>query len=85
MATRKKQQVKRHPTDLALFCKRESNGRFVEVLSDNEIDLARQLYEEYPLGHPKHIGIRKLAKKFEVSRQAMNNYVHYRKRVERLT
>lgn len=26
--------------------------------------LIRELHEEYPLGHPKHIGYRKLAEKF---------------------
>lgn len=36
--------------------------------TDHEIDLMRQMYEEYPVGHKKHVGFRKLAAVWECSK-----------------
>ena len=44
---------------------RRSGENHPRALStEEEVCLIRELYEEYPLGHPKHIGYRKLAVKF---------------------
>jgi len=53
-------------------------------LSDHEVDLIRELHEEYPPGHPAHLGYRKLAVRFGVSRNAISNYCRYLKRVSHL-
>ena len=47
------------------------NRRFGEnhpgaVISDADVDLMRELHEEYPRGHPKHMGYRKLKEKFNL-------------------
>lgn len=44
----------------------------------------RVMHEEYPKGHPQHLGHRKLARIFGCSRAAASNYCHYRKRVKGL-
>ena len=50
-------------------------------LTDAEVELIRQLHEEYPRGHPEHLGYRRLAVKFGVSRNAISNYCRYLKRI----
>lgn len=48
----------------------EDHGR--AVLTDHEVELMRAIHEEYPVGHPQHVGYTRLARMFEVSRtQAM--------------
>lgn len=80
MSTRKKLQL----------VKFSENGRRIgetapgAVLTDNEVELMRQMHEEYPRGHPQHLGHRKLAKIFGVSRTSASNYCHYRKRASHL-
>lgn len=49
-------------------------------LTDHEIELMRTMYEEFPAGHPKHIGQRKLAAIFCCSRAYAQNVVLYRRR-----
>ena len=50
------------------------------VGSDHDVELMRTMYEEFPRGHAKHLGNRKLAKIFGVSRTTASNWCHYRKR-----
>lgn len=54
------------------------------VLTDHEVELMREMHEEYPRGHPGHVGHRKLAKIFGVSRTTASNICHYRKRASHL-
>ena len=59
---------------------RAKNGRFKEKLTDCDIEIARQMFEEFPRGHPQHKGYKQLARIFECSTTAMQNYLTYRKR-----
>ena len=54
------------------------------VLSDHEVELMRTLYEEYPRGHTKHLGYRRLAEKFGVSRSTAEKICRYIKRARLL-
>lgn len=49
-------------------------------LTDHEVELARALHEEHPRSHPQHLGWRRLAKKFGVSRSTMKQYLTYARR-----
>ncbi len=53
-------------------------------LTDHEVELMRVMYEEYPLGHPKHIGLRKLSAIFNKPRSTVQDIVGYRRRVKGL-
>lgn len=53
-------------------------------LTDHEVELMREMHEEHPRGHPEHVGHRKLAKMFGVSRTTASNICHYRKRASHL-
>jgi len=44
----------------------------------------RIMHEEFPRGHPQHLGHRRLAKIFDVSRTTASNVCHYRKRIGNL-
>lgn len=80
MVNRKKLQV----------VKVSENGRRIgesapgAVLTDHEVELMREMHEEHPRGHPEHVGHRKLAKIFGVSRTTASNICHYRKRASHL-
>jgi hypothetical protein len=54
------------------------------VLSDHDVELMRIMHEEFPRGHPQHMGHRRLAQVFGVSRTTASNICHYRKRVGNL-
>lgn len=72
----KKQLVKKNE-----FGRRVGETAPGAVLSDHEVGLMRTMHEEYPLGHAKHLGHRRLAKMFGVSRTTASNICHYRKRI----
>ena len=50
------------------------------ALSDHEIELMRQLYEEYPVGDSRHLGYRRLAKKFGVAKTTVRQFCNYKRR-----
>lgn len=54
-------------------------------LTDAEIELMRQLYEEYPRGHPKHWSMGQLAVKFRCHKQTVAKIVTYQRRIEATT
>jgi hypothetical protein len=45
--------------------------------TDHDAELIRQMYEEIPPGMPGHMGCRRLAEKFELSRSAVRKIVRY--------
>lgn len=49
-------------------------------LTDRDVDLMRQLHEEYPPGHPQHVGYRQLGRMFEISRYTARNICKHRRR-----
>lgn len=51
------------------------------ALSDHDVELMRVMHEEYPRGHPEHIGYRKLCKIFGTSYTYTANICRYRRRV----
>ncbi len=50
------------------------------VLTNREVDMMRQLHEQYPQGHPEYFGYRKLCKMFEVSKTTVRRICNYRMR-----
>ena len=50
-------------------------------LTDHEVELMRVMHEEFPLGHPAHVGYRKLTAIFGCSYTTTANICRYRKRV----
>lgn len=50
------------------------------MLSDHEIELMRQLHEEYAVGDPRHLGYRRLAKKFNVAKTTVRAICNYKVR-----
>ena len=55
------------------------------VLDDVEIDHMRERHEEYPPGHPLHMGYRKLAKLFGVSKTAARKICTYAIRAQTIS
>ena len=53
-------------------------------LTDHEVELMRTMHEEFPAGHPKHVGYRKLAAIFNTPRPTVQTYCNYRRRAGRL-
>lgn len=53
-------------------------------LSDHEVELMRVMFEEFPRGHPGHVGYRKLTAIFGCSYTTTANICRYRKRVKGL-
>jgi len=49
-------------------------------LTDHEVELMRELHEEHPVGHPQHLGYRRLAKMFGVSKTTVRHICVYRER-----
>lgn len=47
-------------------------------LTEREVELMRQMHEEYEVGHPKHWGYRRLAKKFGVGRTTVRTICNYK-------
>jgi len=50
------------------------------VLSDHEIELMRQLHEEYAVGDSRHLGYRRLAKLFGVAKTTVRHFCNYERR-----
>ncbi len=46
-------------------------------LSDHEVELMRELYEEYPVGHPNHVGYRKLSAMFDCTKTLARKICNY--------
>lgn len=51
-------------------------------LANHEIELIVKLYEEHPVGDPRHMGYRQLARKFEVHRQTIAKIVRAERRCQ---
>ena len=49
-------------------------------LTNNEIKLMRQMHEEFPAGHAKHLGYKRLAQIFECHTTTAQNICTYRAR-----
>lgn len=49
-------------------------------LSDHEIELMRQIHEEFPVGDPRHVGYRRLAKMFNVAKTTVRQFCNYSRR-----
>lgn len=47
------------------------------TLSDHEIELMRRMHEEFPVGHPEHVGYRRLATKFDCTKTAVRKICNY--------
>lgn len=56
-------------------CKKNNNR-----LTDHEVDLVRQMHEEFPPQSPGHLGYRRLAAMWGVSRYTIRNLCLYRRR-----
>jgi hypothetical protein len=46
-------------------------------LTEREVELMRQMHEEFPIGHPKHWGYRRLAQNFDVAKTTVRRVVNY--------
>lgn len=55
------------------------------TLTDHECDLMRSMHEEYEVGHPKHLGYRRLAKMFGVGRTTVRQICNYEYRTQQPT
>lgn len=51
-------------------------------LSDRDVELMRTLHEAFPVGHPEHVGYRRLAAKFECSREQCRDICNYKFRAQ---
>lgn len=76
--TRKKMRVVKHHYEGHKHTHGEAHPK--AMLSDHEIELMRQLHEEYPVGHPKHLGYRRLAKVFDVAKTTVRHICNYEAR-----
>lgn len=76
--TRKIMRVVKHHHEGHKHTRGEAHPKV--TLSDHEIELMRQLHEEYPTGHPKHLGYRRLAKKFNVAKTTVRAICNYKVR-----
>jgi len=47
-------------------------------LSERDVELMRQMFEEYPIGHQKHLGYRRLARIFGVAKTTVRQAVNYK-------
>ncbi len=75
--TRKKAHVVIHRTGHY----RTGEAQIGVVLTDHEVELMREMHEEYPVGHPKHLGYRRLAKIFKVAKITVRRICNYQKRI----
>lgn len=69
------QQVTSRPSG-----RRKGEHHHKAKLTNHEVELMRRLHEEHPVGHPDHMGCRKLAKMFEVSVRQVWRVCTYRNR-----
>lgn len=51
------------------------------VLTDSDVQRLRELHNEFPPGHPNHLGYRRLAKIFEVPRETVRRLAKGQHRV----
>lgn len=58
----------------------EDHGR--ARLTDHEVELMRRMHEEYPVGHPLHVGCRVLAAKFGVTKTLARKICAYKVRAQ---
>lgn len=47
------------------------------VLTDDDVERMRRMHEEWPVGDPRHVGYKRLAKRFECSRQHVMRICRY--------
>lgn len=52
------------------------------VLTDAEVERLRALHAEFPVGHPDHLGYRKLARMFETPRATVQRLITGRDRAD---
>ena len=45
------------------------------ILTDAEVESIRRLHAEHQTGHPSHLGYRRLARMFEISRETIRRVV----------
>lgn len=63
-----------------------TNGRKVgenhpqATCTDRDVELARQLYDEFPIGHPQHLGYKAIARILGVPKATIRDWVTYRYR-----
>lgn len=50
-------------------------------LTDSEVERMRRLHAEYAVGHPDHLGYRRLAKMFEVPKTTVQRLITGRDRL----
>ena len=96
MATRKKQQEEPkqvlrftvHLQKIADMVALNESGREIgegharAKLSDRDVELMLVMHEEFPIGHPKHMGYRKLSKVFGCSRELCRWICRYKVRAQ---
>lgn len=70
------------PIALNQWGRRIGEGHPRARLTDHEIDLMREMHEQHPVGDPKHLGYKKLARMFEVDRSQVRHICHYRQRAQ---
>lgn len=49
-------------------------------LSDLSVEAIRLEYERFPIGHPEHVGLKRLARRYCVSRAQVQRIVRYQQR-----
>lgn len=47
------------------------------TLTDHEVELMRRLHEEFEVGHPQHVGYRRLATMFDCTKTAARKICNY--------
>lgn len=58
--------------------RREGQDHPKASLTDSEVELLRQMHEEFPAGHAQHLGYRALSKIFEIPRGTVRGMCKYR-------
>ena len=72
-----------NPTCKKLHIKRSATGRAIgedqwcAALTEHDVELMRTIHEEFPPGHPQHVGYRRLQKMFECSRSTVRRACLY--------
>lgn len=52
------------------------------AISDHDVELMRAMHEEFPVGHPEHMGYRKLMVKFGLSKTQVRRICSYQHRAQ---
>ena len=75
-----------HDVELIPFTSNNASTVHNTIQSDNDVELIRQLYEQYPTnGHRKKAGVfLMIADKFGVSRECAYSICHYRRRCKNI-